>query len=93
MNNPTPYNEIEEITRLQTVLSFNILDTPYEQDFDGLVQLASLICDCPIAIISMIDDTRQWYKAKVGIDRLEVPKEETFPQKYQPKQKIRHYHK
>lgn len=72
--------DIKEIKRLQTLLSYNILDTPYEEDFDELAQLIALVCDVPIAVISMIDDKRQWYKAKVGIDGNETPKEETFCQ-------------
>jgi len=77
MNN-AEFEENKEIKRLQTLLSYNILDTPYEKDFDELAQLIALICDVPIAIISMIDDKRQWYKAKVGISMNEVPIEETF---------------
>ncbi|GGW90899.1 response regulator [Salegentibacter mishustinae] len=78
--NITSTEDIKEIKRLQTLLSYNILDTPYEEDFDELAQLIALICDVPIAVISMIDDKRQWYKAKVGIDENETPKEETFCQ-------------
>lgn len=74
-----PYTgDVEEIKRLQTLLSFNILDTPPQEEFDSLVKLISFICDSPIAIISMIDDKRQWYKAKVGIPINEVPRDETF---------------
>ncbi|SKB52012.1 PAS domain S-box-containing protein [Salegentibacter holothuriorum] len=79
MNN-TNNKDIEEIKRLQTLLSYNILDTPYEEDFDELAQLIALICEVPIAVISMIDDKRQWYKAKVGVDGSETPIEETFCQ-------------
>ena len=78
--NITSTEDIKEIKRLQTLLSYNILDTPYEEDFDELAQLIALICDVPIAVISMIDDKRQWYKAKVGIEGTETPKEETFCQ-------------
>lgn len=74
------YDEVEEIKRLQALLSYNILDTPPQEEFDSLVRLVSLICDSPIAIISMIDDKRQWYKAKVGLSQNEVPREETFCQ-------------
>ena len=74
------YDDVEEIKRLQTLLSYNILDTPYEQEFDSLVKLISLVCNSPIAIISMIDDKRQWYKAKTGIDQDEAPISETFCQ-------------
>ncbi|HKL35698.1 MAG TPA: response regulator [Salegentibacter sp.] len=79
MNN-TEIENIEEIKRLQTLLSYNIIDTPYEENFNELAQLIALICDVPIAFISMIDDKRQWYKAKVGIEEKETPIEETFCQ-------------
>lgn len=72
--------DIEEIKRLQTLLSYNILDTPYEEEFDSLVKLISLICDSPIALISMIDDKRQWFKAKIGLTLNETPIAETFCQ-------------
>ncbi len=72
------YNQLEEVKRLKELLSYNILDTPYEQDFDGLVELISIICDSPVAIISLIDAERQWYKAKKGIENRETPLQETF---------------
>ena len=80
MTYPIKFNDIEEIKRLQTVLSYNILDTPPQIEFDNLVKLISNICNSPIAIISMIDDERQWYKAKTGISQNEVPIAETFCQ-------------
>jgi len=67
-----------EIERLKELLSFGILDTSPEKEFDDLAQLASIICDTPTALISFIDDSRQWYKAKVGMDLLQVPIEDTF---------------
>lgn len=70
----------EEIDRLSTVLSYNLLDTPPEADLDELAELISLVCGAPIAIISLIDDKRQWYKAKVGVDNSEVPIEDSFCQ-------------
>jgi PAS domain S-box-containing protein len=74
------FDDVEEIKRLQTLLSYNILDTPPEQEFDSLVELISVICNSPVAIISMIDDKRQWYKAKTGLTQNEVPRSETFCQ-------------
>lgn len=68
----------EEISRLQDVLSYGVLGTSYEADFDELAKLASIVCETPIAIISLIDDKRQWYKSKVGIEHREVPIEETI---------------
>lgn len=80
MNYTYRLDDTEEIKRLQTLLSYNILDTPPQEDFDGLVNLISLVCNTPIAIISMIDDKRQWYKAKTGLSQNEVPRTETFCQ-------------
>ncbi len=62
---PFPANEQE---RLQELYQLEILDTPYEQEFDDLVQLASQICNVPISLISLIDTDRQWFKANVGLD-------------------------
>lgn len=78
MNNKLAQKETEEIQRLKTVLSYNMMDTPYEEEFDSLAKLVSLICETPIAVISLIDDERQWFKAKVGIEGTEAPIEETF---------------
>lgn len=72
--------EEREIERLKSLLSYNIIDTLKEKEFDKLAQLASIICETPIALISLIDDKRQWYKAKIGIDIEEMPKELTFCQ-------------
>lgn len=72
--------KVKEIERLKTVLSYNLLDTPAEQDMDRLAELISLVCEVPIAIISLIDDKRQWYMAKVGVDNAEVPIEDSFCQ-------------
>ncbi|MFN3800843.1 response regulator [Belliella pelovolcani] len=70
----------KEIDRLKTVLSYNILDTPAEEDLDKIAELIAMVCEVPIAIISIIDDRRQWYKAKVGVDNDEVPVEDSFCQ-------------
>lgn len=72
--------EEREIERLKSLLSYNIIDTLKEKEFDKLAQLASIICETPIALISLIDDKRQWYKAKIGIEAEEMPKELTFCQ-------------
>lgn len=72
--------EAKEIERLKTVLSYNILDTPAEAELDKIAELISLVCEVPIAIISIIDNKRQWYKAKVGVENSEVPVEDSFCQ-------------
>ena len=57
-----------EADRLDALRSYRILDTPREQDFDDIAQLASEITGTPIAMVSLIDDRRQWFKAAVGTD-------------------------
>jgi GAF domain-containing protein len=55
-----------------------LLDTPPEEAFDRLVRLAAQATDCPIALISILDTQRQWFKARVGIDLMETPRDWSF---------------
>jgi len=64
--------------RLAELLRHNILDTSSEQDFDDIVQLASFLCGAEISLISLIDDRRQWFKAKVGLTAQETPRAIAF---------------
>lgn len=64
--NVTPQLDAET-ARLAALRHYCILDTPAEQTFDDLALLASQICDTPIALITLIDETRQWFKSKVGL--------------------------
>ena len=63
--------------RLETLESYNILDTDADADFDDIVTLASKICDTPITLISLVDDDRQWFKARKGFDAAETSLEES----------------
>lgn len=74
---PAPFPP-NEATRLARLMSFNILDTPAEAEFDDLTRLASQICDTPIALISLIDAGRQWFKSRVGLDATETPRDIAF---------------
>ena len=62
-----------ETDRLEALLSLRLLDTPPEPQFDAIVQLASRICNTPVALVSLVDHDRQWFKAKVGFDACETP--------------------
>jgi PAS domain S-box-containing protein len=70
-----PANERE---RLEALARYQILDTPPEQAFDDLTRLASHVLDVPIAVVSLVDQARQWFKSKVGIDVAETSREYAF---------------
>ncbi|RIJ26074.1 GAF domain-containing protein [Henriciella barbarensis] len=59
--------------RIATLHRYEILDTPREQDFDEIVELAAKICETPISVVNMIDEHRQWFKAEVGLGTRETP--------------------
>jgi GAF domain-containing protein len=65
VNDPESINERNRLAALQR---YDILDTPPEPEFDDFTQLASLICRTPIALISLVDGTRQWCKSRVGLE-------------------------
>ncbi len=65
---------VTEAKRLLELHSLGILDTPPEQAYDDIVRLAAFICDTPIALITLIDEDRQWFKAKHGINPMETPR-------------------
>lgn len=71
-------NESTQSSRLQALRSYAVLDTPAEQAYEDIVALASLICGTPIALISLIDEDRQWFKARVGMDAMETPLGQAF---------------
>lgn len=75
MNAPFPENESE---RLRALNEYVILDTLPEKAYDEIVRCASLICDTPIALITLVDDVRQWFKARVGLETQETNREYAF---------------
>jgi GAF domain-containing protein len=75
MISPKPANEKQ---RLQTLRGYEILDTEPEAAFDDLTSLASYLCQTPIALISLIDADRQWFKSKVGVSMTETSRDIAF---------------
>ena len=70
----------DERVRLQQLHEYGILDTPEEEGFNEIVQLASRICQVPVSLISLIDAERQWFKARIGIpeDMDHTPRDISF---------------
>jgi GAF domain-containing protein len=70
-----PVNEEGRIAALE---KYAILDTDPEQTFDDLTLLASFVCKTPVALISLVDEDRQWFKSRVGIDASETSRDIAF---------------
>lgn len=62
-----------ESLRLQALNDYQVLDTPREPAFDDITRIAAMICDAPIALISLVDSERQWFKSTVGVEARETP--------------------
>lgn len=67
-----------EAARLRALHAYHILDTDPEQAFDDLTLLASQVCGTPIALITLVDEKRQWFKSRVGIDVRETERSISF---------------
>ena len=72
---PVPINERE---RLEELYRYKILDTPPEESFDRLTRLAAATCEVPIALISLVDRDRQWFKSHYGFAVTQTPRENGF---------------
>lgn len=72
---PIPLNEAE---RLAALRAYAVLDTACEESFDGIVRLAARLTGSPIALVSLIDADRQWFKARYGLGAAETPRDASF---------------
>lgn len=72
MKSPLPKNEVK---RIKVLWQYDVLDTVPEEVFDELADLAGLICGAPIALISLVDENRQWFKSKVGVSIQETSRD------------------
>jgi PAS domain S-box-containing protein len=69
---------VNESERLLALRQYNVLDTLPEQSFDDLTRLASYICEAPIALVTLVDQDRQWFKSRVGMEATETPRDQAF---------------
>lgn len=67
-----------EKRRLKVLWQYDVLDTVPEEVFDDLTELAARICEAPIALISLVDENRQWFKSKVGLSTSETSRDLSF---------------
>lgn len=75
MKAPLPKNEAK---RLKVLWQYDVLDTVPEAVFDDLADLAAHICEAPIALISLIDEDRQWFKSRVGLSTRQTSRDISF---------------
>lgn len=73
-----PERPVEERRRLATLRTLGLLDTPAEERFDRITRLAQRLFDVPIALVSLIDEDRQWFKSRQGLDVEETSREVSF---------------
>lgn len=75
LNAAMPQDEAE---RIEELAASRLLDTEPETAFDDVAELASVLCDTPMALVSLVDRDRQWFKARVGVDLKETPRQQSF---------------
>ncbi|MGB5474008.1 MAG: sensor domain-containing diguanylate cyclase [Gammaproteobacteria bacterium] len=73
-----PPKPADEATRIETLHALGILDTVHEERFDRLTRLAKRLFGAPIALVSLVDEDRQWFKSCQGLDAAETPRDISF---------------
>lgn len=68
----------DEVSRMHALRQYRILDTPPEQAYDDIARLATYLCGTPVAMVSLVDEARQWFKARVGVVTEQTPREHAF---------------
>lgn len=68
----------DEDTRIDTLQSLKILDTPAEERFDRLTRIAAKLFDVPVALVGLVDENRLWVKSSYGLDTSEMPRDTSF---------------
>jgi predicted signal transduction protein with EAL and GGDEF domain len=74
MSFSAPLIPLDERQRLSDLRDFGILDTEVDEDYDRLVQLATVLCGTPMGTLTFVDGARQWFKSRVGIEITETPR-------------------
>lgn len=68
----------DEMVRWEVLKKLQLLDSDPEELFDDIVLLASIMCDVPTALVSLLDIERQWFKARIGLEASETPRDAAF---------------
>ena len=69
----------DDEARLRSLVNLEVLDTAPEAEFDALVKVAAMVCGVPISLLSLVDESRQWFKANVGLPGVnETPRDVAF---------------
>ena len=67
-----------ESNRLRALADYHLLDSRPDPAIDDLTKLAAQICGCPIALVTLVDENRQWFLSRIGLERKETPREQSF---------------
>ncbi|MDP9898909.1 GAF domain-containing protein [Variovorax ginsengisoli] len=68
----------QESARLADLRRLGVLDSLEEQAYDDITRMAATVCGTPMALITLVDDRRQWFKSRIGVQQTETPREVSF---------------